>query len=64
MGCFGGGTTTTVQTNNLPAWLSGAGETLYNQAQSIGAQPYTPYNQPRIAGFTPDTMSAFQKPIS
>lgn len=60
-GLFGGGddTQTTVQSTNIPAWLSRGGEENYNVAKNITSQPYTPYTGPRVAPFGADTLKAF-----
>jgi len=35
-------------------------EDLYKRAQSIAGQPFVPYTGPRVAGFSPDQLRAFQ----
>jgi hypothetical protein len=49
------GTTTT----NVPQWLSDYTQGVVNQANVIAGQPYQPYQGPRIAGFTPEQLQAF-----
>ena len=35
-------------------------EDLYKRAQGIATQPFVPYTGPRVAGFSPDELRAFQ----
>lgn len=44
---------------NIPKWLSDYTQGLIGRANVIAAEPYQEYGGPRIAGFTPDQMSAF-----
>ncbi len=44
---------------NIPKWLSDYTQGLIGRANVIAAEPYQSYDGPRIAGFTPDQMSAF-----
>jgi hypothetical protein len=44
----------------LPAWLEGAAQDNFAQAQDIAKQPYTPYTGNQIAGQTPDQLQAAQ----
>lgn len=46
-------------TENLPQWLSDYTQGLFARANTIAAEPYTPYTGPRIAGFTDDQTNAF-----
>jgi len=48
------GTTTT----SVPDWLQGIIQGGLNRAVTLSQQPYTPYNQPRIASLTPDQLNA------
>ena len=48
---------TTVE--NIPKWMSDYTQGLIGRANAIAAEGYTPYGGPRIAGFTPDQMQAF-----
>lgn len=56
--CFGGKTQTTVQSSEIPKWVSDAGETTYNTAKSIAERDYPTYTGPRVAGFSPDQTAA------
>lgn len=59
------GTQTTTQTSSLPPWLDSAYQDLLSRAGTASQQGYQPYVDasgnaiPRIAGFTPDQLSAF-----
>lgn len=44
---------------NVPTWYSDYTQGLIAKANAIGAEPYQLYGGPRIAGFTPDSESAF-----
>lgn len=44
----------------LPAWVQREGEQLFYQAKDVANRPYPLYNQPRIAGFTPDQQAGFE----
>lgn len=44
---------------NIPKWLSDYTQGLIGRANVIAAEPYQPYEGPRIAGFTPDQLAAF-----
>lgn len=65
--CFGSKSTTTyvstpqqsVSTNQKPQWVTNAGQALYSKATALADQPYTPYQGPRIAGFTGEENQAF-----
>lgn len=46
-------TKSTVTQTNLPDWLKGPVLDAVSQAQGINQQPYSPYPNQRIAGFTP-----------
>lgn len=55
-------TTTTPSTgmtaNQLPQWVSEAGQNLYNQAAAISGQDFQPFEGPRVAGFNPQQQQA------
>lgn len=53
-------TSTTVQQNNIPAWIEQAGQQNYQQAQSIAGRPWQPYGGATVAGFSPMQLQAFQ----
>lgn len=44
---------------NIPKWLSDYTQGLIGRANIIADEPYQPYGGPRIAGFHPDQMAAF-----
>jgi len=44
---------------NLPKWMSDYTQGLIARANAIAAEPYQPYQGPRIASFTPDQQAAF-----
>lgn len=46
-------------TENIPKWLSDYTQGLIGRANIIAAEPYQPYEGPRIAGFTPDQLASF-----
>lgn len=47
-------------TTNVPQWLSDYTQGLLGQANAVAAQPYQPYEGPRLAGLTPEQQQAFQ----
>jgi len=56
MGSGGGGTSTQYvksETSSLPEYARPYFENLMQRSESLLSQPYTPYGQERIAGFTP-----------
>ena len=57
MGKGGGGAPSqqnvTTTTSHLPGYARPYFENIMNRAQAQSYQQYTPYNAPRIAGFTP-----------
>jgi hypothetical protein len=59
---FGTGrqSTTTTTMPNVPADVSSARSDLLSRAQAVAAQPFPRYEQPRVAGFTPDQLAAFE----
>jgi hypothetical protein len=59
---FGTGrqTTTTGTTPQVPADVEAARRDLLGRAQTLAAEPFPRYNQPRVAGFTPDQLAAFE----
>jgi len=59
MGCFDAGTATTTQKIAIPDWLSKAAKSNIKRAQGIADQPFASYTDDRLAGFTPDTIAAF-----
>lgn len=52
--------TTTTSTPSIPADVTAARQDLLSRAQKVAAEPFPRYEQPRVAGFTPDQMAAFQ----
>lgn len=44
---------------NIPKWLSDYTQGMIGRANVIAAEPYIPYEGPRIAGFSPDQLAAF-----
>jgi hypothetical protein len=58
---FGTGpkTTTTTTAPVVPGDVAGARGELLGRAQALAAQPFARYDQPRVAGFTPDQLAAF-----
>src|SRR5688500_18809425 len=48
---------TTVE--NMPQWLSDYTQALIARANMVAAEPYQPYQGPRVAGFTDDQTNAF-----
>lgn len=52
------GSTYQVTQNQIPQWVSDAGQANYNFATDIASRPYTPYEGQRIAGFTADQNAA------
>lgn len=51
---------TTTSTPQVPADVEAARRDLLARAQAFAAEPFPRYNQPRVAGFTPDQLAAFQ----
>jgi hypothetical protein len=43
----------------LPEWYTQYAKDILSKATSATAQPYTPYNAPRVAGFSPEQEQAF-----
>lgn len=56
----GGDTITTQQTNSLMSFAEPFYRDLMTRAQGVSNQPYTPYQNPRLADFSTDTNRAFQ----
>ena len=57
MGSGGGGTSTQYvksETSSLPEYARPYFENLMQRSESLLSQPYTPYGQERLAGFTPE----------
>ena len=50
---------TTMQANQLPQWVSEAGQNIYNQAAAISGQDFQPFGGQRVAGFDPQEQQAF-----
>lgn len=46
-------------TANTPQWLSDYSQGIAAKANAVAAEPYQPYDQPRIAGFTDPQKQAF-----
>jgi hypothetical protein len=44
---------------DIPKWLSDYTQGLIGRANMIAAEPYIPYEGPRISGFSPDQLQAF-----
>jgi len=57
---FGKQTTTSTATPQVPADVEAARKDLLGRAQRFAAESYPRYNQPQVAGFTPDQTAAFQ----
>jgi len=57
---FGKQTTTSTATPQVPADVEAARKDLLSRAQTLAAEPFPRYNQPQVAGFTPDQLAAFQ----
>ena len=52
-------TTYGTSTTGIPQWLSDYTQGLVTKANAVSGEPYQTYGGPRVAGFTPDQMSAF-----
>lgn len=46
---------------NVPKWMSDYTQGLISRANSVAAEGYIPYEGPRIAGFDPDQLQAFEQ---
>lgn len=57
--CFGSKTSTSVQTQEIPAWVQNAGQQNIDTAQQLANRPYPQYGGPRVAEFSPDETAAF-----
>jgi len=63
--CFGGSSQPKNQTvvnktvNEIPAWMSAAGEDTYKTASPLSERNYPNYGDQRVADFNPDQTSAF-----
>jgi hypothetical protein len=53
-------TATTTSTPQVPATVAAARDDLLARARAFAAEPYPVYNQPRVAGFTPDQEAGFE----
>jgi len=49
----------TVTQTNMPDWYQEYTRGLLSKSNAIAAQDYQAYDQPRVAGFTPDTQNSF-----
>jgi hypothetical protein len=47
--------------SNVPSWLQEYSQGVLAQANALAGQPYTPYQGPRVAGFTGDQQKAQQE---
>jgi len=45
---------------NIPGYIKEASERAVGEAERLAGLPYTPYEAPRVAGLTPETLAAFQ----
>ena len=52
-------TTTTASTPQVPADVEATRQELMGRARAFAAEPFPLYNQPRVAGFTPDQLAGF-----
>jgi hypothetical protein len=57
----GGGTQTTTQRQELPAWVNEAGQANYRLAEQIAARPYQAFGGERVAGFAPQQQELFSR---
>jgi hypothetical protein len=57
---FGKQTSTNTTAPQVPADVEAARKDLLSRAQTLAAEPFPRYNQPQVAGFTPDQLAAFQ----
>lgn len=55
----GGGSQTTYNTVQVPDWVQAQLSQNLGTANTLAAQPYTPYPGPTVAGFTPDQQTSF-----
>jgi len=53
-------TATTTSTPQVPADVAAARTDLLQRARAFAAEPFPRYEQPRVAGFTPDQQAGFQ----
>ena len=53
-------TNTTTSTPQVPADVEAARKDLMERARAYANEPFPLYNQPRVAGFTPDQLAGFQ----
>lgn len=51
---------TTTTTTQVPQWMEEPLVRMIKSGESLAGQPYTPYQGPRISGFTPDQQTSFQ----
>ncbi len=57
-------TNSVTERNDMPLWYQSARQQAISRASSIAGAPYTPYQGPRIAGFTDPQQQAFGKATS
>lgn len=53
-------TQTIISQTNLPAWYEQYLQSLLGRTDAVTNEPYQTYEGPRVAGFTPDQLAAFQ----
>lgn len=56
----GGGTATTTQSTQMPAWLDNYSQQTLNRADEVTSRPWEGFDGQRIEGFTPDQLAAQQ----
>ena len=54
-------TTQVVQQKNIPDYLQPYMQDVAARAQAVSREPYVPYGRQRLAGFTPEQMTAFSQ---
>lgn len=52
-------TTSYAEQSVLPDWYTNYAKDILAKQDAVAERPYTPYTEPRIAGFTPDQVDAF-----
>lgn len=57
------GTATTAVTTQTPPWMQDAIYNTISWAQNLANKPYVPYDQPRIAGFTPTEQAGMRAAV-
>jgi len=58
-GAIKGGGDKTTQSSTVDPATAARYEDLYNRAQGVAGQPFTPYTGARVAGFNPDQLAGF-----